>query len=196
LSEEKSIPLSDLRGLRGGHAYISNRSQRRPAERYISEAPATQAITCKLSAISVSIPLDELVDISIFHPFGNQCKPVFAYSHSEKWQDIRMPEMFPSNTLPAESLRSTQTDRHDRVGGRLTLRMTSRSLVMYIRTTLTATRRPLYVFCNTLAKPPHSTSTAPSEQSGMRIDFGTTRFRLHVLQSSLNSSSRSRSDRV
>jgi len=76
----------------------------------------------------------------------------------------------------------------------LTLRIRSRSLVTYARTTLIATRRPSYVPCETSAKPPHSTSTESSEQSGMCMDFGITRCRLHVLQSSLSSFSRSRSD--
>jgi len=141
----------------------------------------------------MSIPPDELIDVSIFHPLRYQSEPVFTHRHSKERQDIGMPEVFPSNTLSAKSLQFVHSDTHGGAGTGLTLRMTSRSLVVYTRTTLTATRRPSYVLRDTLAKPPHSTSTEPSEQSGMCMDFGTTRCRLHVLQSLLNSFSRSRS---
>ena len=83
---------------------------------------------------------------------------------------------------------------HDGIGKALTLRMASRSLVRYARTALIATRRPSYIPRDTSAKPPHSTSTESSEQSGMCMDVGITRWRLHVLQSLLRSFSRSRSD--
>jgi len=87
-----------------------------------------------------------------------------------------MPEVFPSDTLSAESLRSVYRGGHDGdVGKTLTLRMRSRSLVTYTRTTLIATRRPSYVPCDTLAKPPDSTSTESSEQSGICMDVGITR---------------------
>jgi len=72
--------------------------------------------------------------------------------------------------------------------------MASRSLVTYARTTLIATRRPSYQPCDTSANPPHSTSTESSEQSGMCMDVGITRYRLHVLQSLLSSFSLSRSN--
>ena len=85
---------------------------------------------------------------------------------------------------------------YDDMGRALTLRMASRSLVTYARTTLIATRRRSYVPCDTSAKPPDSTSTEPSEQSGMCMDVGITRCRLHVLQSSLSNFNRSRSDMV
>ena len=104
--------------------------------------------------------------------------------------------MPPGDTLSAESLKFIHQYRRTVPGRRLTLRMTSKSLVIYTRTTFTATNRPLYVLRDTLAKPPDSTSTEPSEQSGMCMDFGITRCRLHVLQSSLNSFSHSRSGAV
>jgi hypothetical protein len=62
--------------------------------------------------------------------------------------------------------------------------------------TLMATRCPLYVPRNTLAKPPRPASTAPFEQSGMCMDFGITRCRLHVLQSMLSSFCRSQYEMV
>ena len=74
--------------------------------------------------------------------------------------------------------------------------MRFRSLVMYVRTILIATRRPSYVPCETSAKPPHWTSTEPSEQSGTCMGVGITRCLLHVLQSLLSNFSRSRSDMV
>ena len=74
--------------------------------------------------------------------------------------------------------------------------MRSRSLVIYTRTTLIATRHPSCVPCDTSAKPPDSTSTEPSEQSGMCMDDGITRCRLHVLQSLLSNFGRSRSGMV
>ena len=102
--------------------------------------------------------------------------------------------MLPGHPLSAESLQHVYPGRYDGAGEVLTLRIRSRSLVTYARTTLIATRRPSYVPCDTSANPPHSTSTESSEQSGMCMDFGITRCRLHVLQSSLSNLSRSRSD--
>ena len=105
-----------------------------------------------------------------------------------------MPEVLPSNTLSAEALRCFYQGGHNEPGTTLTLRMASRSLVTYTRTTLMATRRPSYVPRDTSAKPPDSTSTEPSEQSGMCMDVGITWYWLHVLQSSLNRFSRSGSN--
>ena len=104
-----------------------------------------------------------------------------------------MAEVFPSNPLPAESLAFIHQGGHDGLGKTLTLRMRSRSLVRYTRTTLIATRCPSCVPCDTSTKPPDSASTEPSEQSGMCMDDGITRCRLHVLQSLLSNFSRSRS---
>jgi len=153
-------------------------------------------IAYELNAINLLIPLDETVDISVLHPLGNQSEPVFTDCHSKERQDVGMSEVFPGNALSTKSLWFVRSDRCDTAGRRLTLRMTLRSLVMYMCTTLTATRRPLYVLCDTLAKPPDSTSTEPFEQSGMFMDSGTMRCRLHVLQRSLNSFIRSRSDNM
>ena len=80
--------------------------------------------------------------------------------------------------------------------GTLTLRMVFRSWTMDARKTFMATWRPLYFPRDTLANPPCSTTTEPFEQSGMYMDLGITRCRLHALQSSLNNFSRSRSDVV
>ena len=107
-----------------------------------------------------------------------------------------MAEVLPGDRLSAESLQHVYPDGCDGVGKKLTLRMRSRSLVTYARTSLIATRRPLCVPCDTSAKPPDSTSTESSEQSGMCMDVGITRCRLHVLQSSLSNFRRSRSDMV
>jgi len=147
--------------------------------------------THKLDTINLSIHLDEIVDVPIFHPLGDQSEPVFTHCRSEERQDVWMSEVFPSNTLPAESLEYIHSDTCDHGGRRLTLRMTSGSLVRYMRTTLTATRRPWYVPCDTSANPPHSTSTEPPGWLRMCMDFGIMRRLLHSLQSSLNNFSRS-----
>ena len=63
-----------------------------------------QETTYKLSAVNVSVPPDELVDVPIFHPLRNKSEPVFAHCHSKKWQDVGVPEVFPSNPLSTESL--------------------------------------------------------------------------------------------
>jgi len=107
-----------------------------------------------------------------------------------------MAEVLPGDPLSAESLRPIYQDGCDGVGKTLTLRMRSRSLVTYARTTLIATRRPSCVPCDTSANPPGPTSTGSSEQSGMCMDIGIKRCRLHVLQSLLSNFSRSRSDMV
>jgi len=58
----------------------------------------------KLNAVNVPIPLDELVDVPIIHPLGNQSELIFAHCHSEEWQDVGMPEVFPGDTFSTESL--------------------------------------------------------------------------------------------
>ena len=150
-------------------------------------------MTYEFSAVNVPIPLDKIVDVSILHPLGNQSESVFAHRQSKEWQDVGMSKVFPSNAFSTEFLRFVHQYMCCVVGRRLTLRMASRSLVMYMRTTLTATWRPSYVLRDTLANPPHSTSTEPSEQSGTFIDFGTTRCWLHILQSLLSNFTRWRS---
>jgi hypothetical protein len=152
--------------------------------------------THKLNMVHIFVLLDELIDVPMFHPFGDHRKPTFAYRHSKQWQDIWMPEVFPGNSLSAESLQPIQSHRSDNTGRRLTLKTTSGSSRKHVRTTLMATRCPLYVPCDMSAKPPRSTSTEPFEQSGMCMDFGITRCRLHVLQSLLSNFSRSRSEIV
>jgi len=58
----------------------------------------------EFSAVDVTVPLDELIDVSVFHPLGDQSEPVFAHCHSKERQDVGMPKVFPSDTLSAESL--------------------------------------------------------------------------------------------
>ena len=98
-----------------------------------------QTTTYKLGAVYIPVPLDELVDVSALHPLGNESKSVFIQRHSEQRQDIRMPEVLPGNSLSAESLQPVYPGGYDGVGETLTLRMRSRSLVMYTRTTFMAT---------------------------------------------------------
>ena len=40
-----------------------------------------QVATYKLRAVYMPAPLDELVDVSVFHPLGNHRKPVFTHCH-------------------------------------------------------------------------------------------------------------------
>jgi len=63
-----------------------------------------QVTTYELAAVHVLILLNELVDVSVFHPLGYQSKSVFVQRNSEQGQDIWMSEMFPSNPLSAEPL--------------------------------------------------------------------------------------------
>jgi len=58
----------------------------------------------KVNAISMLISHDEVIDVSILHPLRDQSKLVFTHCHSKEWQDIGMPEVFPSNTLSTEPL--------------------------------------------------------------------------------------------
>ena len=44
-----------------------------------------QMIPYELGPVYVPLPLDELIDISIFHPLGNHRIPVFADCRSKKW---------------------------------------------------------------------------------------------------------------
>lgn len=65
-------------------------------------------------------------------------------------------------------------------------------LLVHTRKTFTATRRPLWILSHTSALPPRDlTSEDLFKQSGMHIDFGSERCRLHVLHSSLISPIRS-----
>jgi len=38
--------------------------------------PRDQVTTYELAAIYMLVPLDEVIDVSIFHPLGNESKPV------------------------------------------------------------------------------------------------------------------------
>jgi len=44
----------------------------------------SQVTTYKFNAIHVLVFLNELVDVSIFHPIGNHTKPVFGQYHSKQ----------------------------------------------------------------------------------------------------------------
>jgi len=82
-----------------------------------------QEITHKLSAVDLLIPLDEVVDVSIFHPLRNQSEPVFTHCYSEERQDIGVSEVFPSNALLTEPLQPIRSDRCGGADRGLTLRM-------------------------------------------------------------------------
>ena len=41
-------------------------------------------VTYERDAICVVIPPNELVDVSVVHPFGNHCEPVLADCHSKE----------------------------------------------------------------------------------------------------------------
>ena len=62
--------------------------------------------THKLDTVHTFVLSNKLDDITIFHPLGDHRKPVFTYRHSEEWQDVRMPEVLPGNSLSAEALQS------------------------------------------------------------------------------------------
>ena len=47
--------------------------------------PRCYATAYELSTVHVPLPLDKIIDVSIFHPLRNHRKPVFAYCHSKKW---------------------------------------------------------------------------------------------------------------
>jgi len=40
-----------------------------------------QLATYKLGAVDMPIPLNECVDVSVFHPLGNESEPVFIQCH-------------------------------------------------------------------------------------------------------------------
>jgi len=47
--------------------------------------PRDQVTTYKLGAVYIFVPLDKLIDVSVFHPLGNQSKPVFIQCHPKQW---------------------------------------------------------------------------------------------------------------
>jgi hypothetical protein len=75
-----------------------------------------QGVTHKLNAVHMIVLLDELVDVPMFHPFGDHRKPAFAYRHSKQRQDIWMSEVFPGDSLSAESLQPIHSYRSDDAG--------------------------------------------------------------------------------
>jgi hypothetical protein len=59
----------------------------------------------KLGPLCFRVRLDELIDVSVWHPFGYHYQLVFCHHHSHQWQDIWMSKGFPHNGLLAEFLR-------------------------------------------------------------------------------------------
>jgi len=43
-----------------------------------------QMTTYKLGAVYILVPLDELIDVSVLHPLGNESKSVFIRRHSKQ----------------------------------------------------------------------------------------------------------------
>jgi len=43
-----------------------------------------QVTTYKLGTVHMPVPLDELVDVSVLHPLGNESKPVSIQCHSKQ----------------------------------------------------------------------------------------------------------------
>jgi hypothetical protein len=99
-----------------------------------------RVVTHKLGGVHVFVLPNKIDDVPVFHPFGNHREPIFTYRHSKQRQDVRVPEVLPGDPFPTEALQSVCPYTcwgASRI--RLTLRMASRSLVMYTRTTLMAT---------------------------------------------------------
>jgi hypothetical protein len=44
-----------------------------------------QGATHKRNAVHIFVLLDELIDVPVFHPLGDQRKPAFAYRHPKQW---------------------------------------------------------------------------------------------------------------
>jgi len=81
----KPIPLSNPHGQCGGRAYTSTHLQHQPTGWQISQGPAgVKCNTYELNAVHVSIPLNKLIDIPIFHPCGNHRKPLLTDRHSNE----------------------------------------------------------------------------------------------------------------
>ena len=66
--------------------------------------PQDRVTTHQLSAVHVSIPLDELIYVSVLHPLRDHREPMFAHRHPKQRQDIWMMEVLPGNSLSAEPL--------------------------------------------------------------------------------------------
>jgi len=58
----------------------------------------------KFNAVHMFILPNKLIDVSILHPRGNHREPLITDRNSDQWQDIWMSEVFPGDTLSAESL--------------------------------------------------------------------------------------------
>jgi len=148
-------PLSDLHGRGEDRAYTPGPSRYQRAEK-VSQGPAhPNGCTYKFGAIRVWIPLNEVIDVSALHPFRNHRELPPNYRYTEKWQDVRVLEVFPGNRFSAESLQSTGLNRRKVCAGKtLTPRIPSKSLARSTRGTFMATIVPLYAHRNTVAWPP------------------------------------------
>jgi hypothetical protein len=75
-----------------------------------------RGVTHQLSAVHIFLLLDKLVDVPVFHPFGDHRKPAFAYRHSKQREDIWMSEVFPGDCFSAESLQPIHSYGSDDAG--------------------------------------------------------------------------------
>jgi hypothetical protein len=171
---------------------MSTRSQRQPTEHHINQVLVwtNERHTSSVRFTSLSFPTNSIMFPCSIHSetIANRCSLTVTPSSGKTFGCRRCFQATPSRQKPYNTFIHTGVAAQNR---RLTLRMTSRSLVTYTRTTLMATRRPWYVPFEMSAKPPRSTSTESFEQSGICMDFGITRCLLHNLHSLLNNFSRS-----
>ena len=66
------------------HQTVRNVNQLNGALVRLSEG-GDRGTTHKLSAVYMSVLLDELVDVPVIHPLGNHRKSAFAYRYSKQW---------------------------------------------------------------------------------------------------------------
>ena len=58
----------------------------------------------KIKLVRIPIGLDELVNVSVDHPFRRHRKMPVAHCHSQQWEYVWMAETFPRHHFLAEPL--------------------------------------------------------------------------------------------
>ena len=79
-------------------------SRRQRAEHVSQGSTQLKQRAYKFGAVRVWILLNEFIDIPVLHPFRDHRESSFSQCDTEQRQDVRMPEVFPSNRFSAESL--------------------------------------------------------------------------------------------
>jgi hypothetical protein len=57
--------------------------------------------THELCAVRIAVRLDELVDVTVIHPFRYHRKPLLPRIHTKEWENVWVLEVLPGSGLSA-----------------------------------------------------------------------------------------------